>query len=102
LAFSAAPDNRVVVAVAGTRYEGDLADITEIDDDEMFKIVNINVMGYLYTMKYAFIAFKERGGGAIIFTSSIASIVPLQMTQVPLMKTMVPYAVTKAVRQRGR
>jgi len=81
---------------ANAGYEGDLVDITEIDDDEMFKIVNINVMGYLYTMKYAFIAFKERGGGAIVFTSSIASIVPLQMTQVPIMKTMVPYCVTKA------
>ena len=34
---------------------------------------------YLYTLKYAVKAFRERGAGAIAFTSSIASIIPRHM-----------------------
>jgi hypothetical protein len=34
---------------------------------------------YLYTLKYAVKAFRERGSGAIAFTSSIASIIPRHM-----------------------
>lgn len=65
---------------ANAGFEGDTSvDIASIADDEMQKVININVMGYLYTLKYAVKAFRERGAGCIVFTSSIASIIPRHM-----------------------
>ena len=78
--------------------EGTGKDLEETDDDEIEKVIDINILGYLYTMKYAFKAFKARGGGAIIFVSSVISILPRHMflgDEGP-MRTIVPYGVTKA------
>lgn len=49
-----------------------------------------------FTMKYAVRALKARGGGAMIFTSSVGAIIPNHMMQAaPLMKTVIPYGITK-------
>jgi len=73
-------------------------DISELDDAEMFKIININIMGYLYTLKHAVKAFRARGGGAIAFTSSVGAIIPRHMAvgDEGMIKKIIPYGTTKA------
>lgn len=44
----------------------------ETEDSVLESMVNINVTGQLFTLKHAVNAFKERGGGTIVFSSSLA------------------------------
>ena len=87
---------------ANAGYEGDTSiDIAAIPDEEIQKIININIMGYLYTLKYAVPAFRARGGGAIAFTSSVGAIVPRHMALADeagggMIKKIIPYGTTKA------
>lgn len=66
-------------------------------DEDIDRVVGVNVNGYLYTLKYGLKAFRRRGGGTIIFVSSVGAIIPRHMMMAaPLVKTQVPYAMTKA------
>lgn len=83
---------------ANAGWEGYGKVLEETPDDEIEKVIDINILGYLYTMKYAIKAFKARGGGAIIFVSSVGAIIPRHMFlgDEGAMRTVVPYTVTKA------
>jgi NAD(P)-dependent dehydrogenase (short-subunit alcohol dehydrogenase family) len=81
---------------ANAGWEGTGTVMEDTEDDEIKQVVDINILGYLYTMKYAIKAFKARGAGAMIFVSSVGAIIPRHMNVAPLMKTVVPYGVTKA------
>ena len=87
---------------ANAGYEGNTTqDIANTADEEIFNVININIMGYMYTLKYAVKAFRARGGGAIAFTSSVGAILPRHMAVGDeagggLIKKVIPYGVSKA------
>ncbi len=53
-----------------------LADITELTDGVYERIMRVNVDGVVYGTRAAIRSMKERGGGAIVATSSLAGIIP--------------------------
>ena len=83
---------------ANAGWEGTGKPLEETPDEEIAQVIDININGYLYTMKYALKEFKARGGGAIIFVSSVGAILPRHMIEGDegMVRTVVPYGVTKA------
>jgi len=71
----------------------------ETDDDALQELFDINVVGTLFTLKYALQTFLRQGGGTIAFSGSIASFVPadLHFTQFPGFKqgSTITYHATK-------
>ena len=63
--------------------------VTEIDEDELDDVIDINLKSVLFTCKYAVPLMKARGGGSIINISSIDGL------RAGFARN-VPYAVTKA------
>src|SRR3954447_9758508 len=53
-----------------------VADITALDDATYERIQRVNVDGVTYGARAAVRAMKERGGGAIVATSSLAGLIP--------------------------
>ncbi|EAZ62841.2 1-Acyl dihydroxyacetone phosphate reductase ribitol 2-dehydrogenase [Scheffersomyces stipitis CBS 6054] len=49
---------------------------TEIPDDDLVRLFNVNVFGHIYMTKY-FIGFVIAAKGRVVFTSSVAARVPL-------------------------
>ncbi|WP_144901443.1 SDR family NAD(P)-dependent oxidoreductase [Halobellus captivus] len=56
---------------AGT--EGALADFAEYESDDFDHVVDVNLRGTFYGMKYGIQAMLADGGGSIVSTSSVAS-----------------------------
>lgn len=55
--------------------QGPIVDTAEYGEDDFDKVIAINLKGVFLGMKYAIPAMLERGGGSIINTSSMASLV---------------------------
>lgn len=59
-------------------------------------VMDVNVVGSLLTLKYAHKAMVKRGGGAIVFTSSIASTLPHAMYASMPFTSLLSYSASKA------
>ena len=62
------------ILVANAGIEGEVAPITEYDEAIFDQVLAVNVKGPFLCLKAAIPALKERGGGSIIITSSVAGI----------------------------
>lgn len=49
----------------------DYRDLVDMSKDDIARIIDINLMGSLLCAKYAIPAMKKRGGGSIVFCSSV-------------------------------
>lgn len=78
----------IVFANAG--INGKWAPIDEITPEDFQKVVNINLNGTFYTLKYAIPHIRAAGGGSIIVTSSVNG------TRIFSNTGATPYASTKA------
>ncbi len=78
----------IVFANAG--INGKWAPIDEITPEDFQRVVNINLSGTFYTLKYAVPHIREAGGGSIIVTSSVNG------TRIFSNTGATPYASTKA------
>ena len=79
-------DNDAMVACAEERYggvdgllanagiEGDVAPISEYDEDRFDQVMAINVKGPFLGIKSVTPAMAKRGGGSVVITSSIAGV----------------------------
>lgn len=63
------------VMVNNAGIEGPLSDIVEYDDDEFARVIDVNLKGVWYGVKYGVQAMLEDGGGAIVNTASVAALV---------------------------
>lgn len=66
------------IMMANAGIEGRVGPITEYPDEEFERVLRTNVQGAFYSIKYSAPAIAERGGGAIVLTSSIAGLVAAQ------------------------
>ena len=81
-----AEDNQAMFEVAAERYggvdtflanagvEGDVAPITEYDEQRFDQVIAVNVKGVFLGLRSALPALTARGGGSIIITSSVAGV----------------------------
>ncbi|MCZ6887422.1 MAG: SDR family oxidoreductase [Gammaproteobacteria bacterium] len=81
-----AADNRKMIEVATERYggvdillanagiEGDVKPIVEYDEEMFDKVISVNVKGVWLGIKSSIDAMKQRGGGSIVITSSVAGL----------------------------
>jgi NAD(P)-dependent dehydrogenase (short-subunit alcohol dehydrogenase family) len=66
---------RLDYAFNNAGIEGDSAPTGEVDWDNLDRVININLKGVMYCMRYEIPAMLQTGGGAIVNTASIAGIV---------------------------
>jgi NAD(P)-dependent dehydrogenase (short-subunit alcohol dehydrogenase family) len=66
---------RLDYAFNNAGIEGDSAPTGEVDSDNLDRVININLKGVMYCMRYEIPAMLQNGGGAIVNTASIAGIV---------------------------
>jgi NAD(P)-dependent dehydrogenase (short-subunit alcohol dehydrogenase family) len=66
---------RLDYAFNNAGIEGDSAPTGEVDWDNLDRVININLKGLMYCMRYEISAMLQTGGGAIVNTASIAGIV---------------------------
>mgnify|MGYP002830186936 CR=1 FL=1 len=64
----------VDIFVANAGIEGDVASIVEYDEDRFDQVMRVNVKGPFLGLKASIPALKQRGGGSIIITSSVAGV----------------------------
>ena len=62
----------VDIFLANAGIEGDVAAIVDCDEAQFDKVIEVNVKGPFLGLKAAIPALKQRGGGSIIITSSVA------------------------------
>lgn len=63
------------VLVNNAGIEGPLSDLADYEDDAFDQVIDVNLKGVWYGVKYGIQAMLEHGGGAIVNTASIAAIV---------------------------
>jgi NAD(P)-dependent dehydrogenase (short-subunit alcohol dehydrogenase family) len=63
----------ILFANAGT--EGVVKPLTEVEDEEFQRVLDVNLKGAWYGIKYAAPRMLERGGGSIVLTSSVAGMI---------------------------
>ena len=63
----------VDVLVANAGIEGKIAPLVDQSEADFRRVLDINVLGAWYNIKYAAPRIAERGGGSIIVTASVAS-----------------------------
>jgi NAD(P)-dependent dehydrogenase (short-subunit alcohol dehydrogenase family) len=63
------------VMINNAAIEGPLSDINEYDDEDFGRVIDVNLKGVWYGVKYGIQAMLEDGGGAIVNTASVAAIV---------------------------
>jgi NAD(P)-dependent dehydrogenase (short-subunit alcohol dehydrogenase family) len=59
---------------ANAGVPGPDAPIIALQDDEIHELVNVNLVGVIYSCRAAIDALSERSGGAIVITSSLAGL----------------------------
>jgi len=64
----------VDILLANAGIEGDVRPMMEYDEATFDKVMAVNVKGVWLSMKHAFAAMKNRGGGSIVVTSSTTGI----------------------------
>jgi NAD(P)-dependent dehydrogenase (short-subunit alcohol dehydrogenase family) len=65
----------VDVLFANAGIEGTVGQLTDVSYDDFDRVQKVNLYGCWLALKYAAPKIAERGGGSIIFTSSVAGIV---------------------------
>jgi NAD(P)-dependent dehydrogenase (short-subunit alcohol dehydrogenase family) len=68
---------RLDCAFNNAGIEGLMVPTTEQSDENFHKVMNINVLGVMNSMKYEIPAMLKNGGGAIVNTASIAGMIGL-------------------------
>jgi NAD(P)-dependent dehydrogenase (short-subunit alcohol dehydrogenase family) len=63
----------IMFANAGT--EGVVKPLTEVEDEDFQGVLEVNLKGAWYAIKYAAPRMLERGGGSIVLTSSVAGMI---------------------------
>ena len=53
-----------------------VADLSSLTDDDYYRMMRVNVDGVVFGLRAAVRAMTERGGGAIVATSSLAGLIP--------------------------
>lgn len=81
---------------ANAGFEGKLEVGTDYDIAETEKLVGCNINGVINTMKYGTGALKRRGGGTMVFTSSIAGAYSLGLYEALPTTSLGIYAASKA------
>ncbi len=76
------------VFFANAGIAGPIAPLNKTDDADILRVLEVNLLGPLFAVKYAAPVMAERGGGAIVMTASVAGI---NANAGP-----VPYSATKA------
>lgn len=66
---------RLDFAFNNAGVEGEMSPVIEETEENFHKVININVLGVLMSMKYEVAAMLKTGGGAIVNTASVASLV---------------------------
>jgi len=66
---------RLDCAFNNAGIEGDIRPTAEQSDDNFHKVMNINVLGVMNSMKYEIDAMLKTGGGTIVNNASIASMI---------------------------
>ncbi|MCP5179332.1 MAG: glucose 1-dehydrogenase [Pseudomonadales bacterium] len=64
----------VDVFLANAGIEGDVKSIEEQDEARFDQVIAVNVKGVFLGLKSVFPAMRERGGGSIVITSSVAGV----------------------------
>ncbi len=73
--------------------------IYELTDDEIQKMVTVNVLGITYVAKYAAQMFKQLGGGHLINTSSLAGLITVPQWSVYCATKWAVTGLTESIRQ---
>jgi hypothetical protein len=73
--------------------------IYELSDDEIAKMVNVNVLGMSYVAKYAAQVMKEQKRGHLINTSSLAGLITLPQWSVYVATKWAVTGLTDSIRQ---
>ncbi|MGM0555234.1 MAG: SDR family NAD(P)-dependent oxidoreductase [Myxococcota bacterium] len=63
------------ILFANAGIEGSVKPLMQLEDDEFRKVMDVNLMGSWYGIKYAAPKMLERGGGSIVITSSVAGMI---------------------------
>jgi NAD(P)-dependent dehydrogenase (short-subunit alcohol dehydrogenase family) len=66
---------RLDYAFNNAGIEGESAPTGEVTNENLDRVININLKGVLYCMRYEIPAMLQNGGGAIVNTASIAGVV---------------------------
>ena len=53
-----------------------ISDIATLTDDDYYRMIRVNVDGVVFGLRAAIRAMEQRGGGAIVATSSLAGLIP--------------------------
>ncbi len=69
---------RLDFAFNNAGIEGTMAPITEQSKENFDKVMNINVLGVMNSMKYEIPAMLKSGGGSIVNNASVASMIAMQ------------------------
>ncbi|MEM7645430.1 MAG: SDR family oxidoreductase [Pseudomonadota bacterium] len=69
---------RLDFAFNNAGIEGAIGPIIEQTDENFHKVMNINVLGVMNSMKYEIPAMMKNGGGSIVNTASVASMIGMQ------------------------
>ena len=64
----------VDILLANAGIEGDVKSIEEYDEARFDQVMAVNVKGVFLGLKSTFPAMRERGGGSIVITSSVAGV----------------------------
>jgi NAD(P)-dependent dehydrogenase (short-subunit alcohol dehydrogenase family) len=65
---------RLDYAVNNAGYDGDVRPLTEQSGDVFRRVVDVNLLGVFFGLKYQIPVMVKQGGGAIVNTSSIAGV----------------------------
>lgn len=74
VAFTKEKYGQLNIAINNAGIGGPWAKVTDYDDDAFQKVMDINVGGVFYGMKYQLPLMMESGGGSIVNVSSIAGL----------------------------
>ena len=64
----------VDVFLANAGIEGDIASIEEYDEARFDQLMAVNVKGVFLGLQSTFPALRQRGGGSVVITSSVAGV----------------------------
>lgn len=65
----------VDIVFANAGIEGSVKPLIQLEEEEFQKVIDVNLKGCWYAIKYAAPKMLERGGGSIVMTSSVAGMI---------------------------